>query len=182
MHGAGGSFSECVKALQERYDRNKIVYRHHVQKLSQFKPIQDNYDSLCQIIHDLTRHINGKTTCDGATFEQLLVAMVEPLLPTVLTKLWSDFTSESHSLPGLANLFKFLKHRCQAVEAIVPPKPSQSQVPTRVIPFFKSSPYPKALHTREHNQECCPCCSSIHSIYHCSQFKSLNVDKRYNIG
>ena len=25
MHGASGSFSECVKALQERYDRNKIV-------------------------------------------------------------------------------------------------------------------------------------------------------------
>ena len=181
VHGAGGSFSECIKALQESYDQNKIVYRHHVQKLSQLKPIQDNYDSLCQIIHDLTHHTSGMKTCDGATFEQLLVAMVEPLLPTVLTKLWSDFTSESHSPPGLANLLKFLKRRCQAVEAIVPPNPSQSQVPTRVIPPSKCSPYPKALHTREHNQERCPCCSSIHSIYHCSQFKSLNVDKRHNI-
>ena len=108
--------------------------------------------------------------------------MVESLLPTVLTKLWSDFTSESHSPPGLADLLKFLTRRSEAVEAIVPPKTSsQSQVPTRAIPTSRSSLYPKALHTREHNQECCRCCSSIHSIYHCSQFKSLNVNKRYNI-
>ncbi len=112
----GGSFSECVKALQERYDRDKIVYRHHVQKLSQLKPIQDNYESsLCQTIHDLTRHSSGMKTCDGATFEQLLVAMIEPLFPTVLIKLWSDFTSDSHSPPALVDLIKFLKRR-QAVE------------------------------------------------------------------
>ena len=83
----GGSFSECVKALKECYDRNKIVYRHHVQKLFQLKPIQDSYESLRQTIHDLTRHSSGLKYCDGATFEQLIVAMVEPLLPTVLTKL-----------------------------------------------------------------------------------------------
>ena len=88
----------------------------------------------------------GMKTCDGATFEQLLVAMVEPLLPTVLTKLWSDFTSESHSPPGLADLLKFLKRRSQAIEAIVPPKPSStSQVPTRAIPTSRSSPYPQSF-------------------------------------
>ena len=58
VHGTGGSFSECVKALQERYECNKIVYRHHVQKISQLKPIQDNYNSLCQIIQDLTWYKN----------------------------------------------------------------------------------------------------------------------------
>ncbi len=176
VHGSGGSFSECVKALQERYDRNKIVYRHHVQKLSQLKPIQDNYESLCQTIHDLTRHSSGMKTCDGATFEQLLVAMIEPLLPTVLIKLWSDFTSDSHSPPALVDLIKFLKRRSQAVEAILPPKPVlQFQTPT------KATLKPKALHAKDHNQDRCPCCDSCHPIYHCSQFKSLTADKRYNL-
>ncbi len=103
VHSASGSYSECVKALQERYDRNKIVYRHHVQKLSQLKPMQDTYESLCQNVHNLTRHSCGMKSCDGATFEQLIVAMVEPLLPTVLSKLWSDFTSESNLPPTLAD-------------------------------------------------------------------------------
>ncbi len=119
VHSASDSYSECVKALQERYDRNKIVYRHHVQKLSQLKPVQDTYESLCQTVQDLTRHSYGMKSCDGATFEQLIIAMVEPLLLTVLSKLWSDLP------PTLADLLKFLKRRrSQAVEAIVPPKPS----------------------------------------------------------
>ena len=71
--------------------------------------------------------------------------MVEPLLPTVLTKLWCEFTSESNSPPGFADLFKFLKCRSQAVEALVPPKPtSQSQVPSRNIPTSCPSHKPKA--------------------------------------
>ncbi len=108
-------------------DRNKIVYRHHVQKLSQLKPIQDKYESLCQTVHDLTRHASGMKTCDGATLEQLLVAMVEPLFPTVLTILWSDFTSDSHSPPTFADLIKFMKRHSQAVEAIASTTETSSQ-------------------------------------------------------
>ena len=104
VHSISGSFNECVMALQERYDRNKIVYRHHVQKLIQLKPIQDTYESLCQTIHDLTRYTSGMKSCDGATYEQLIVAMIEPLLPTVLTKLWSDFTSESNLHINMSDL------------------------------------------------------------------------------
>ena len=181
IHSAGGSFSECIKALQERYDRNKVVYRHHVQKLTQLKPIQDNYESLCQTIQDLTRHSSGMKTCDGTTFEQLLVAMIEPLLPSVLTKLWSDFTSESHSPPALPDLIKFLKRCSQAVETIVPLKPSsQSKTSTKAVFTSRLSPKPKALHARD-NADHCPCCDSSHPIYHCSQYKGLTVDKRYNL-
>ena len=46
-------------ALQECYDRNKSVYRHHVQKLFQLKPIQDTNESICQTIQDLTRQSSG---------------------------------------------------------------------------------------------------------------------------
>ena len=140
VHSVSGSYSECVKALQERYDRNKIVYRHHVQKLSQLKPVQDTYESLCQTVQDLTRHSYGMKLCDGVAFEQLIVAMVEPLLPTVLFKLWSEFTSESNLPPTFADLLTFLKCSSQAVEAIVPPKPlSQSQVLTTSRPSYLST-------------------------------------------
>ncbi len=64
VHNISGSYSECVAALRERYDRNKIVYGHHVQKLTQLKLIQDTYESLCQTIHDLTRHTSGMKSCE----------------------------------------------------------------------------------------------------------------------
>ncbi len=181
VHSISGSYSECVAALRERYDRNKIVYRHHVQKLTQLKPIQDTYESLCQTIHDLTRHTSGMKSCDGATYEQLIVAMIEPLLPTVLIKLWSDFTSDSIAPPTLSDLLKFFKRRSQAVEAVASPKTvTQSQAPTKNIATSRFSQKPKALHVRGQNQEHCPCCDSSHAIYQCSQFKSLTVDKRFN--
>ena len=47
LHCASGSYTECVKALQERYDRNKMVYQHHAEKLFQLKPVQDTYEGLC---------------------------------------------------------------------------------------------------------------------------------------
>ncbi len=74
---------------------------------------------VCQTVKDLTCHSCVMKSCDGATLEQLIVAMVEPLLPTALFKLWSDFISELN-LPTLADLLKFLKRHSQAVEAIVP--------------------------------------------------------------
>ena len=100
----------------------------------------------------------------------------------MLTKLWSDFTSDSHSPPTFTDLIKFLKRRSQAVESLVSPKPSsQNQTLSRTNSISRSSPKLKALHVKDHNQDLCPCCNSSHHIYHCSQFKSLTTDKRYNL-
>ena len=82
LHCASGSYTECecVKALHESYDRNKMVYRHHAEKLLQLKPVQDTYESLCKLLHDITCHSGVMKACGGNTFEQLIVALVVPVL------------------------------------------------------------------------------------------------------
>ena len=97
------------RKMLKPYKSAMTVYRHHAEKLFQLKPVQDTYEGLCKLLHDITRHSGGMKACGGNTFEQLIVALVEPLLPTLNARLWSDFTSETTSSPALVDLIKFFK-------------------------------------------------------------------------
>ncbi len=117
-----------MKAIQERYDRNKMVYRHHTEKLLQLKSAPETYDGLSKLLHDLTRHTGGMKACGGDSFSQIVVSIVEPLLPTLSARLWSDFTSEASSPPPLDELVKFLKRRLQAIETVAPQRSALSLI------------------------------------------------------
>ena len=54
LHCSSGSYEQCVRALKECYDRNKLVYRHHTEKLFNLNPVSETYESISQLMHDLT--------------------------------------------------------------------------------------------------------------------------------
>jgi len=59
LHCAGGSYFDCVEVLQVRYDRNKMVYKHHTEKVMQLKSATETYDSLGKYRHDATLLFSG---------------------------------------------------------------------------------------------------------------------------
>ncbi len=180
LHGSGGSYSECVAALEARYDRNKLVYRHHAKKLFYLEAVSESYDGLIKLKEDLTRHVGGLRACKGDTFEQLVVAVLEPLLPTLSARLWSEFTTSSTHPPSLSEFVKFLDQRLQAVETVMDSKPPVSKKSTP-RPFHKDQnrEKPRALHLRD--SDSCPCCDGRHLLYFCQAFKNLSVDKRNTV-
>ncbi len=68
----------------------------------------ETYEGLMQLKENLTRHIGGIRACKSDSFEQLVVAVLEPLLPSLSARLWSEDTTECSDPPPLTDFIKFL--------------------------------------------------------------------------
>ena len=77
LNGYGGSYDIVVQALQARYDRHKLVYKHHVKQVLSLSPIADDYHSYINFKNIATKNINGLHASKGDSFEQLLTSLFE---------------------------------------------------------------------------------------------------------
>ena len=117
--------------------------------------------------------------CGGNTFKQLIVALVEPLVPTLSARLWSDFTSGTTSPSALVDLIKFIERRIQAVEHPNPLLNHRSFREVVLLSVLHTSLKLYMLMDRINNivRAVTPLISfiSVHSL------RDLTVDKRHNI-
>ncbi len=94
LKAQSGVYANVVKALKARYDRNKLVFKHHVKQLQSLSSISDDRDSYVRFLQSITKHGGGVVACGGNTFEQLVPAILEAHLPRPAAVLWSDFSSK----------------------------------------------------------------------------------------
>ncbi len=119
LKAQSGVYADVVKALKARYDRNKLVFQHHIKQLQSLSSISDDHDSYVRFLQSITKHVGGAVTCGGNTFEQLVTAMLEAHLPRPAAVLWSDFSSKDGDCPPtLAKLEEFIENRIQATETL----------------------------------------------------------------
>ena len=160
-----------VEALKSRYDRNKLVYKHHVKELLALSPISDDHDSYERLKHSITKYIGGLKSCGGDSFEQFVAALLERLLPRSAAVLWADFSSKSDRPPTLGTFTDFLDRRLETTETL-------SSINRQPAYNHKSKPRSRVLHLQENRSETCAACDSSHTIYQCSTFKGWSLDKR----
>ena len=99
LNGYGGSYENVVQALQARYNRHKLVYKHHVKQVLSLSPITDDYHSYTNFKNIVIKHRNGLQAGGGDSFEQLLTSLFEGLLPRNASAMWSEFTAKDSRPP-----------------------------------------------------------------------------------
>ena len=185
LNGYGGSYDSVVQALQARYDRHKLVYKHHVKQVLSLSPIADDYHSYINFKNIATKNINGLQASKGDSFEQLLTSLFEVLLSLNASVIWSEFTVKDSRPPTLKTFLNFIDKRIVNTETLS--NTTQHSTLTVVTSNHSSSkPKPKekmcptTFHMKEKlHTEVCPACNGAHSIYQCTVFGAWNVSCRH---
>ena len=192
LNGYGGSYENVVQALQARYNRHKLVYKHHVKQVLSLSPITDDYHSYTNFKNIVTKHRNGLQASGGDSFEQLLTSLFEGLLPRNASAMWSEFTAKDFRPPTIKTFMDFIDRRIENTETLSnttkrsTPTPDRHYSPTssnhssgKLKPREKN--HPRAFHMKEVRTEVCPACDGAHSIYQCTTFGAWTVDRRHSL-
>ena len=185
LNGYGGSYDSVVQALQARYDRHKLVYKHHVKQVLSLSPIADDYHSYINFKNIATKRINGLQASKGDSFEQILTSLFEVLFPRNASVIWSEFTAKDSRPPTLKTFLNFIDKRIVNTETLS--NTTQHSAPTVVTsnhssskPKPKEKMCPRTFHMKEKlHTEVCPACNGAHSIYQCTVFGAWNVSHRH---
>ncbi len=187
-----GDYDAVVKTLQHRYDRHKLVYRHHVKQVHGLTQISDDYGSYIQFKDIVIKHHHGMQASCGESYDQLYTAILEALLPRTASALWSQHTAKNPHPPTLKEFLAFLDRRIESTETLSntnkrPLSSNDRHPPTQSSNYQASKPRPKersnpkTFHLREAKTETCPVCDSNHSIYQCGNFKEWSPEKRHGL-
>ena len=89
-----GSYNNVIAALRFRYDKVKLVHKHHVSQLLSLYPVGDDHDSLVRLKHTLAKHLGGIAACKADTFGQFIAAFIETLVSHSTLQAWSEYSSD----------------------------------------------------------------------------------------
>ena len=112
-----GCYDEVVAALQTRYDKNRVVYMHHVSALHSRGTIRSNSDDLIRGKQQLELHRNGLKANKGDTIDQFLVASTVLLMDSNCAAKWADYTSSKKDPPDWETLMNFFEHRISTLQS-----------------------------------------------------------------
>ena len=184
--GATDSYAKVVEALEERYDRCKTVYLHHVKKIESQGPIAYTHASLRESLGFIQDRYQGLARNKGLSLDQYLAAHVELLMDDTCKSHWGVYSAKNKLPPTLDDVCGFLKERMYTL----PEEESPSVMPskratTTTAKTTTSKPAdtrPTVLLTQERSSSGCVVCGDQnHYVYQCPTFHSYDVPKRTDI-
>ena len=114
---ANGNYDNVVTALKKRYDKNHVVYMHHVASLHSRAPTRSSCDDLIRCIQEIELHYSGVVATQGDTLGQYLAAMTLLLMDSSCASHWADYTSKRTDPPDLDTVREFCEHHIAALQS-----------------------------------------------------------------
>lgn len=195
LAAVGGSYDNVVEALENRYDKKRVVYAKHVEAIVAQGTIHDNMGDLARCIKECSFHYNGLYSADGGTLSQFMTALLSRLMDASCADHWANFIASKEGVPDFGVFQDFLEHRLPTLQSNPalkrsnkPPGNADRRPPAKSSgtsshhpPFKPKSTVYTLQGAQEGYTDTCPICREAHSVYVCPTFKGLNVNKRTTV-
>ena len=172
----GENYEEAVSCLKSRYDRPRLIYRTHVQKIMDVPPLKDNNGRDLRRLHDMVQqHLRALKAMDNDLSGAFITSIIELKLDTDTLFEWQKHSQAERKTPHYDDLLKFIDLRAQASETsmYVPvKKPQRNDQPSggRQYPRRNVASHPTSTDSRSH---CVICSTEKHPLYACPKFKDM---------
>ena len=173
------SYEEAAERVQRSFERNRLIFGHHVKAILSPDIFGDNRKDLLRMQGRLEQHVQGMQQSNGYTLEQFLIAHYELNMAPKLLASWRNYSHEALDPPSLDELLKFIDKQLLIlpderlhVKQVKIEKPASPAKP----PSFK-----KAVLKVQPSQERCALCSSNHTTFTCSDLKNKSVFERQDL-
>ena len=171
----GDNYKETLNCLKSRYDRPRLIYRTHVQKIVD-TPLKDgNGKELRRLRDTIQQHLRALQSMDGDPASSFLTSIIKFKLDTGTMFEWQRHSQTKKTTPHYGDLLNFIDLRAQASETATS-APSRRQNKTDHHNGMK-------LHSRnvtsfatqaDSKNHCILCESDRHPLYLCPKFKSMS--------
>ena len=182
--GTEEEYFECVKALQQRYDQPKKIYRTYVHETFEHSTPHTRR-GLYALSTRLQDAMNGLTLYGGTDAGSVMVAAAEKGLNKKTMLEWSAHTAKEKLVPTMKVFREFLIMKAEELDEEdvfhkPPSAPSRphNAVPPRTYNPGRKAPHPTVLYTRESSSGCKLCSDIYHVLFQCPDFKGLTVEQR----
>ena len=118
-----------MEALEERYDRCKTVYLHHVKKIETQGPIAYNHASLRESLGFIQDQYQGLVHNKGPSLDEYLAAHLELLMDDTCKSHWGVYSAKNRLPPTMENVCEFLKERMYTLPEEPAPTEAQTSTP-----------------------------------------------------
>ena len=180
-------YSEVVDELKKRYDKCKVVYLHHVNRILNRGTVHYTRKNLRDSLEFIRRHKQGLERNNGPTLDQFLAAFMELHMDDECKSHWGVFSAKSKQPPTLDHLCEFLEERMDTL-----PEESTTMGKRIYKPNFplvkntsakrQDSSRPTVFQAREKTFEGCLLCGDrSHYIFQCSAFRGYEIDRRFAV-
>lgn len=182
------NYALAWEALSDRFDNKRLLASAHLDKLLAFKPIaHESLPALLSFVNTFKKNVSlikSLGVNDLASF--LLFHMGARVLDPATMQLFESSTSPS-TIPTFDELLQFVQQRCRVLENIR--KPSKPDIIVKahekynarnkvVVPKKSVFAATTSTSVKSKSRGCSLCDKADHSIYHCSKFNDMTVEKR----
>ena len=113
----GDNYKEALTCLKSRYDRPRLIYRTHVQKIVDTPSLKDGNGKELRRLHDtIQQHVRALKSMDGDPAGAFLTSIIELKLDTGTMFEWQRQSQTKKTTPHYGDLLNFIDLRAQASE------------------------------------------------------------------
>ena len=178
------SYATVVEALEERYDRCKTMYLHHIKKIKMQGPITYNHASLRESLGFIQDQYQGLVRNKGPSLDQYLAAHLELLMDDTCKSHWGVYSAKNRLPPMMEDVCEFLKERMytlpeETAPTVKPAKKQTSTPPPKTTASKPANTRPTVLLNQERSSSGCAVCEDQnHYVYQCQTFQGYDLAKR----
>ena len=110
-HGRYETYVKVTNELKAKYDRCRIVYLKHADKLFKRHTYEYTQKDMKALVERLETHLLGMERCKGYTLNQYVAAQVELQMGDEMKREWGVYSGDVDYPPDVDTILKFLKKR-----------------------------------------------------------------------
>ena len=181
--GVEEEYVASVKALKQRYDQPRKIYRTYVHELFEHQTpyTRRGLYTLGTILQD---SMNGLELYGGMDAGAVMVAVAEKGLAKKAMSEWTAHLAKSKLEPTMTVFQEFITQKAEELDeddtfskSSAPPK-HNTPVSSRPYNPGRRTPRNPVLYARENSSGCEYCKDLSHVLYQCPDFRQLTVEQR----
>lgn len=164
------NYNTAWSELKQRYESKRLIVAAHLRSILDLNPMKSESASELKRVYDtINDALHALKNLERKVDDDFVVAIAERKLDVHTLQEWNFHLGNTVEPPLFLEMSKFLVGRLRAIEATLQIKEiTNKSNRSGTTKSFVSSV----------NKAKCPSCSEPHSLYQCTQFKSLSSEKR----
>ena len=169
------SYAEAISCLKAHYDRPRLIYHTHVQKIMGAPSLREGSSKELHRLYDtIQQHICALKTMDGDLTGAFLTSIIELKLDPVTIFEWQKHTQEHKTTPQYEDILGFIDLRAQASEtAALGKKQVKVNQTGGGTPHHSGRNLTSFATHADSKHHCVLCEPDRHPLYACPKFKGM---------
>ena len=175
-HGRYETYVKVTNELKAEYDRCRIVYLKHADKLFKRHTYEYTQKDMKALVERLETHLQGMERCKGYTLNQYVAAQVELQMGDEMNREWGVYSGDVDCPPDVDTILKFLKKRMRTL----PDEPKRVIRPVATPVRLREPRKSTVFRMKEMTSlPICGACDKSHATHLCEVLKGQSVPGRY---